>query len=192
LNAPSLRGWNELRALQTWVIILELLAKPRWCGAAMLTRRAFHIGTLSLGASVFSVTVRGQPADAITIRIRLDDSVRQSIPPLVQRNLIIEPDQSDEAKELVRRSPPSRAVPIIFIVVGAMSIPLIVQMMREALRQVYYGGVLIDMRKQPVTVTSDPQIPANMIFMIDAEGKTTRFTSDQLSPELLISFFKAK
>jgi hypothetical protein len=161
-------------------------------GAGMLTRRTLQFAMVALGAAAFPARLQSEPVDKIEIRIRVDDAVRQSIPPIVQRNLVIEPDPSDEAKELVRRSPPSRAVPIIFIVVGAMSIPLIVQMMREALRQVYYGGVLIDMRKQPVTVTSDPQIPANMIFMIDPEGKTTRFTSDQLSPELLISFMNTK
>ena len=79
-----------------------------------------------------------------------------------------------------------------FIVAGAISIPVVVQMMREALRQVYYGGVLVDTRTQPVSVKSDPSIPGNMVFVIDAEGKTTRYTSDQLSPELLLSVFKAQ
>src|SRR5262245_32902429 len=121
----------------------------------MLTRRTLHVSMLSLGAAAFPAWLRGEPANTIRLRIRIDDSVRQSIPPLVQQHLVIEPDHSDEAKDLVRRSPPSRAVPIIFIVVGAISIPVVVQMMREALRQVYYGGVLIDMRTQPVNVKSD-------------------------------------
>jgi hypothetical protein len=53
--------------------------------------------------------------------------------------LTIEQDESDEAKELIRRSPPARAVPIVLIIVGTMAVPLVVQMIREALRQIYYG-----------------------------------------------------
>jgi len=52
--------------------------------------------------------------------------------------------------------------------------------------------VMLDMRTQPPNVTSDPKIPANMLFVIDGDGKMSRFTSDQLSPELLTLFFKVK
>jgi hypothetical protein len=45
-------------------------------------------------------------------------SVRAGIPPIVQRNLTIESDQSEEAKDLARRSPDTRAAPIILIIVG--------------------------------------------------------------------------
>jgi hypothetical protein len=158
----------------------------------VLTRRAFHTIAFSLAAAAIPIGTRGQQGETITIRARVDDSVRQSIPLILQQNLRIELDQSEEANELIRRSPAARAAPIIFIVVGAMAVPVVLQMMREALRQIYYGGVLVDMRSQPPSVTSDPKIPANMVFVIDAEGKYSRFTSDQLSPELLASIFKAK
>jgi hypothetical protein len=157
----------------------------------MLTRRTLQIVIFSLGAAAIRAPARSQVDDTVTIRIRIDDSVRQAIPPLVQRNLTIERDQSEEADELIRRSPPARAVPIIFIVVGAMAVPVVLQMMREALRQVYYGGVLIDIRAQPPAVTSDPKIPGNMVFLIDRDGKTTQFTSDQLNPTLLAQLLKA-
>jgi hypothetical protein len=145
---------------------------------------------LSLGVAAVSVCARAQQGEMVTIRIRVDDSVRQAIPPIIQRDLTIEHDQSSEAQDLIRRSPPARAVPIIFIIAGAMSISVVVQMIREALRQVYYGGVLIDMRTTPPSVTSNPSLPGNMVFVIDPEGKTTRYTSDQLSPELLLSVLK--
>jgi hypothetical protein len=35
-------------------------------------------------------------------------------------------------------------------------------------------------------------IPANMIFVIDTEGKTSRFTNDQLSLEVLKLALKVK
>jgi hypothetical protein len=158
----------------------------------VLTRRTFHIVTFLLGATTFSRAASAQQGDTVTIRIRADESVRAVIPPIIQQNLKIEPDQSEEANDLARRSPPERAVPIIFIIVGAMAVPVVLQMIREALRQTYYGGVMIDMRSQPPNVTSDPKIPGNMVFLVDTDGKTTRYTSDQLSPELLGSLLKAK
>jgi len=145
-----------------------------------------------LGTTAFSRAASAQQGDTVTIRIRADESARAVIPPIVQRNLTIEPDQSEDAKDLARRSPPERAVPIIFIIAGAMAVPVVLQMIREALRQTYYGGVMIDMRSQPPNVTSDPKIPGNMVFVVDTDGKTTRYTSDQLSPELLGSLLKAK
>jgi hypothetical protein len=155
------------------------------------TRRTFHIVAFFIANTAFSRAASAQ-GDTVTVRIRADESVRAVIPPIAQRNLTIEPDQSEEAKDLARRSPPERAVPIIFIIAGAMAVPMVLQMIREALRQSYYGGVILDMRSQPPNVTSDPKIPGNMVFVIDAGGKTTRYTSDQLSPELLGSLLKAK
>jgi hypothetical protein len=158
----------------------------------MLTRRTFHTAIVSFGAASLSERAGGQQGDTVTVRMRVDQSVRAAIPPLAQRNLTIEPDRSQEAKDLALRSPPERAIPIIFIIAGAMAVPMVLQMIREALRQTYYGGVIIDMRTEPPTVTSDPKIPGNMVFLIEAGGKTTRYTSDQLSPELIGALLKAK
>jgi hypothetical protein len=154
----------------------------------MLTRRASIVAVL---LSFAKAPVNAQD-DTVTVRIRVDDSVRQTIPPILQRRLTIEQDPSDEANELIRRSPPARAVPVMFIIVGAMAVPLVLQMVRESLRQIYYGGVLIDMRTQPSTVTSDPRVPGNMVFVIDTSGKTMQFTSDQLTPAMLGELLKAK
>jgi hypothetical protein len=140
---------------------------------------------LSLGAAAFSRGASGQQGDTVTVRIRADDSVRAGIPPIVQRNLTIESDQSEEAKDLARRSPDTRAAPIILIIVGAIAVTELLQMIKELLRQVYYGGVVIDTRSQPPSVTNDPKIPANMVFVIDSEGKTSRFTNDKLSLDVL-------
>jgi hypothetical protein len=158
----------------------------------MLTRRAFHITIVSFGAATLSKRASSQQGDMVTVRMRVDESVRAAIPPLAQRNLTIEPDRSQEAKQLAQRAPPERAIPIIFIIAGAMAVPMVLQMIREALRQTYYGGVIIDMRSEPPSVTSDPKIPGNMVFVIDTGGTTTRYTSDQLSPELIGTLLKAK
>jgi hypothetical protein len=158
----------------------------------MLTRRTFHIVLLSLGAAAFPRGASGQQDDTVTVRIRADDSVRAVIPPIAQRDLTIEPDRSEEAKELARRSPDTRAVPIILIIVGAIAVTELLKMIKELLRQTYYGGIVIDMRPQPPSVTNDPKIPANMVFVIDAEGKTKQFTDDQFSLNVLKLALKVK
>jgi hypothetical protein len=156
----------------------------------MLTRRSFNIVIISLGTAGVPRGASAQQGDMITVRIRTDESVRALIPPIVQGTLTIEPDQSKEAKELAKRSPPDRAVPVLFIIVGAIAVTELLQMIQELVRQFYYGGVLIDTRSHPPNVTSDSKIPANMIFIIDADGKTTRYTSDQFSLDVLKAALK--
>lgn len=158
----------------------------------MLTRRTFHIAAVSGAAAALSTAANGQQGDTVTVRMRVDESVRAAIPLMAQRNLAIERDQSEAAKELAGKAPAGRAIPIIFIIAGALAVPVVVQMIREALRQTYYGGVLIDLRTQPPNVTSDLKIPGNMVFVTEPDGKTTRYTSDQLSPELIGAILKAK
>jgi len=161
--------------------------------AAVLTRRALHVVVLSLGAAAaLPVSVAAQESEAVTLRMRVDDSVRHSIPPILQRNLSIEQDQSEEAKELIRRAPPGRAVPVMFIVVGVIAMPVVVQVIRESLFQTHYGGVLVDMRSQPASITSDPKIPSNLVFVIDASGKMSQFKDDQLSAAALGPLLRTK
>jgi hypothetical protein len=158
----------------------------------VLTRRTFHIVCIVLGTAPFSRPASAQQGDTVTVRIRADETVRAVIPPIVQGNLSIEPDQSEAAKQLAERAPAAKAVPIIFIIVGAIAVTELLQMIKELVRQVYYGGVVIDTRSQPPSVSNDPKIPGNMVFVIETGGKTTRYTSDQLSPELLATLLKAK
>src|ERR1700726_3733597 len=158
----------------------------------MITRRYFQSFGLFLGFSFFSPLARAQDGGSVMVRIRVDETARTIIPPIVQSKLSIKRDDSEEARALADRSPPDRAVPIILIIIGAIAIPLLIELVREALRQVYYGGVVIDLRANPATITNDPKIPGSMVFVIDTEGKTTRYTSDQVSPELLESLLKHK
>jgi hypothetical protein len=104
----------------------------------MLTRRRFHV--VVFGAVTLPNSVGGQQNELVTVRIRADDSVRAVLSPIAQGNLTIEPDQSEAAEDLARRSPPQRAVPVFFIIIGAMAVTELVQMIRDMLRQVYYGG----------------------------------------------------
>ena len=146
----------------------------------MLTRRRFHKVGLVLTALFICGRSRAQLQDTVTVRVRADETVRGVLQPIEASNLTIDnPTIPKRRKNLPRESPPGRAAPIILIIVGAIAVTELLKMIRELYRQTYYGGVLIDNRTQPPTITSDPAIPASMVFVIDHDGKTSEFTSDQ-------------
>ena len=158
----------------------------------MLTRRRFHKVGLVLTALFICGRSRAQLQDTVTVRVRADETVRGVLQPIEASSLTIEPDHSEAARELAARVPPGRAAPIILIIVGAIAVTELLKMIRELYRQTYYGGVLIDNRTQPPTITSDPAIPASMVFVIDHDGKTSEFTSDQFDLDALKIALKLK
>jgi hypothetical protein len=151
----------------------------------MMKRRTFFTTSLLLSPVLWSLVASAQEGDEVVVRIRVDDSVQDSIPSIIQKQLTITPDTSAEASDLARRVPSSRAVPVIVVIVGALTIPILSQMVKELLRQTYYGGVIIDTRSLPPSITSDPKIPGNMVVIIDHDGKASQLANDQLSPDIL-------
>jgi hypothetical protein len=158
----------------------------------MLTRRQFYALSVGLGATSFTLIVHGQTDERVTVRIRADDAARAVLQPIEQKNLKIEPDNSEAARKLAERVPPGRAVPVLVIIAGAIAVTELLKMIQELYRQTYYGGVVIDTRQQPPEISSDPTIPGNMVFVIDAEGKTTQYTGSQFSLDALKLAFKLK
>jgi hypothetical protein len=142
---------------------------------AMLTRRNFQIAIYSMAAAMLSQTASSQDDEKVTIRVRADETVRNVLRPIEQHDLSIQPDQSDEAKTLAERTPPGRAVPIILIIVGAIAVVRLLEMIKELYRKTYYGGVVIDTRSQPPSITNDVKIPADMVFVINKDGTTSQF-----------------
>jgi hypothetical protein len=159
----------------------------------MLTRRDFYGAICVLGATGHPFSVHAQAGNGgIAVRIRIDDSVRGSIPAVILRTLTIEPDHSDVANELINLSPPTRAVPVILIIAGVLAIPVLLEITIELTRQTYYGGVIIDARTQPPLVSNNPKIPANMVFVVGVDGKTYQYTSTELSGDLLRTILGSK
>jgi hypothetical protein len=155
-------------------------------------RLSLYMTMLFLSAATFPQFAGAQGGGSVAVQIRVDDSVRGLVPPVLLNTVRIEPDSSAFAGDLVRRSPPARAVPVIFIIVGTLTVPIVLQMIQELLREAYYGGVVIDARSTPPNITSDPRIPANMVFVTNADGKTNQYTSNQLSTDLLRKILNKK
>jgi len=154
---------------------------------SMLSRR------LSLAAAYWLVaSIRNKLLADSTyqVRIRADDVVKGSVPPVALEDLHIEPDRSTEAQALAQRAPVGRAVPLFVWIIGVMGAPLVWQFVREQVRQYWYGGVLIDARTTPVTITNDLRIPGDMVLIIEASGRSTRYRSSDLSAEIIESALK--
>jgi hypothetical protein len=86
---------------------------------------------------------------------------------------------------MVQLSPPQRAVPVILIAVGVLSIPIIWNSIQEMYREYYYGGVLIDLRQTPPLITSSKTIPSDMTFVTDPSGKVTQYKASEFTQDLL-------
>jgi hypothetical protein len=119
--------------------------------------------------------------------MRLDDSAIKAIPPRLRQNLSVSEDKSPEAQELIASAPPQKAVPVILIVVGVLAIPIIWDAILEMIREVEYGGVIIDLSKQSPEITNSKKIPAGLILIIKADGTHERLQSQDLSRSILTS-----
>jgi hypothetical protein len=126
------------------------------------------------------------------VRIRADETVRGLLPPVALRNLVVEPDRSPDASELAKHAPGERAAPIILVIVGALTLIQILEMIKEMVREYYYGGVLIDARKSPPNILNDLRIPANTLVLIQPDGTIGHFSVDSLPADLLETVLRAK
>jgi hypothetical protein len=157
-----------------------------------LGRRAVLAGWLVW--SLFPVIGRAALPPGVegrSVRIRLDDSAIHAIPGDERVDVKVEEDHSSTAQAMILETPKERAVPIILIVVGVLSIPVIWDTVHEMLRREYYGGVVIDARHTPALITHDKILPADTVLFISADGKSERYESRNISEELLGKLLKS-
>lgn len=131
------------------------------------------------------------PRDRRSVRIQLESTALLAIPGDERSGLSVTQDNSPGAQALIKATPPERAIPVIFIVVGLLSIPVIWDTIREMLRRDEYGGVLIDARQSPPSVMHDRSIPADIVLFIDAQGHSTKVESRNVSEDLLAKMIKS-
>lgn len=116
--------------------------------------------------------------DATPIRIQLDQQALNTIPGDERAGLEVTEDKSSSAEALKESSPPGKAFPIIFIVIGVLSVPSIWAAVQEMLRRHEYGGVVIDTRTSPASIHHDQSLQADLVLVIRADGtaETVRST----------------
>jgi hypothetical protein len=124
------------------------------------------------------------------VHMQIDKGALQKIPGDERTDVAVREDTSSEAQALIRATPPGRAIPVIYIVVGILSIPTIWDTIREMLRRDHYGGVLIDARQIPALITHDRSLPADIVLFIGPDGHSQQYESHNLSQELLLQIAK--
>ena len=125
-----------------------------------------------------------QLAQGASVRIQLDNQELQTLGP-ARSQVQIAPDDSAPAAAMRDAAPPGRAVPLIFVVVGVLAIPVIWRTLRSMFQQVYYGGVIIDTRVTPISIVHDKAIPSGTVMVVNKSGAAQRFDEQDFSESQL-------
>jgi hypothetical protein len=119
------------------------------------------------------------------IRIQLDQQALNTVPGSERVGLDVTEDTSQAAESLKAKSPPGKALPIIFLIVGVLSIPSIWAAIQEMLRRHEYGGVVIDTRTNPANIRHDQAVQADLLLVIKADGSTETVHSTLATEDFL-------
>ncbi|MGH6837846.1 MAG: hypothetical protein ACREDT_03425 [Methylocella sp.] len=123
--------------------------------------------------------------ESTQIRIQLDQQALNTVPGRERVGLEVTEDTSPAAEALKARSPPGKAIPIIYLVVGILSLPSIWSAVQEMLRRHEYGGVIIDARASPPNIHHDQSLQADLVLVIRADGSTETVRSTMATENFL-------
>ena len=123
--------------------------------------------------------------EATQIRIQLDQQALNTVPGDERAGLEVTVDTSPEAQALKARSPPGKAIPIIYLIAGLLSLPSIWSAVQEMLRRREYGGVIIDTRTTPANIHHDPSVQGDLVLVIKADGSTESVRSTLATEDFL-------
>ena len=122
---------------------------------------------------------------AAKVRIQLDQQALNAVPGDERVGLDVTEDTSPAAQALKAHSPPGKAVPIIYLIAGNLSLPSIRSAVQEMLRRHEYGGVVIDTRASPANIRNDPTAQADSVLVIRADGSTESVRSTLVTEDFL-------
>jgi hypothetical protein len=148
--------------------------------------------TLISGAAALLCRSASAENSGVIANLEVDAGTLGSIPGDERAGLDVQRDNSALAHDLSARIPPGKAIPIIYIVIGILSIPTLWSTVREMLRRDYFGGVLIDLRGTQISIVSDPKVPANMVFVVQGDGSVKQFLSEDFSERTLSALIARK
>lgn len=123
--------------------------------------------------------------EAAQIRIQLDQQALNIVPGRERAGLEVTEDTSPAAEALKARNPPGKAVPIIYLIAGILSIPSIWAAVQEMLRRHEYGGVVIDTRTTPANIHHDLAVKADLVLVIRADGSAETVRSTLATEDFL-------
>jgi hypothetical protein len=119
------------------------------------------------------------------VRIQLDQQALNAVPGDERAGLEVREDTSSTAQDLKARSSPGKTLPIIYLIVGILSLPSIRGVVQEMLRHREYGGVAIDTRTSPANIRSDLTAQADSVVVVRADGSTESVPSTLVTEDFL-------
>jgi hypothetical protein len=152
--------------------------------ALQITRRATlsAIWGTCVAASRLHPVMAQAPAK---VRIQLDQQALNAIPGDERVGLDVREDTSLAAQALKAHSRPGKALPIIYLIAGNLSLPSIRGAVQEMLRRREYGGVVIDARASPADIRNDPAAQADTLLVIRADGSTASVRATLVTEDFL-------
>jgi hypothetical protein len=124
-------------------------------------------------------------AETVEVKLRLEQSALLSIPRPARERLEVKRDESPEAQVMIAAAPQQKAVPIFFIALGVAAIPVIYEAILEMRREMEYGGVIIDCRDKPCTITNSPKLPADFVQTVRPDGTTEKYEPQSFTRDVL-------
>ncbi len=126
-----------------------------------------------------------QAQGAALVRMQLEQQALLTIPGRERAGLEVTVDTSPAAKDLMAKSPPGKAAPLISLATGLLSIPSIWSAIQEMLRRPEFGGVVIDARITPVNIQHDPSLEGDCVKAIRADGSIEKIRSTLATQDFL-------
>ena len=152
--------------------------------ALQITRRgalSAAWGTWIAASGLHSVIAQ----EAAEVRMQLDQQALNAVPGDERVGLEVTEDKSPAAQDLRAHSSPGKALPIIYLIAGVLSLPSIRGAVQEMLRRHEYGGVVIDTRTRPANIRSDLTAQADSVLVIRADGSTESVRSTLVTEDFL-------
>lgn len=120
---------------------------------------------------------------ALQIRIQLDQQAFNTVPGDELERLEVTEDTSPAAQGLKARSPPGKAIPVIYLIVGSLSLQSVCAVVQEMLRRSEYGGVTINALTSPPSIYHGQSVPAGLVRVNRADGSTETVRSTQVTED---------
>ena len=138
-------------------------------------------GTCIVASGLHSVMAQ----EAAAVRMQLDQQALNAVPGDERVGLEVTEDTSSAAQGLKAHSLPDKALPIMYLISGVLSLPSIRGAVQEMLRRHEYGGVVIDARTKPANIRNELTAQADSVLVIRADGSTESVRSTLFSEDFL-------
>ncbi len=160
------------------------MLKQNTAAPQKLNRRSALLGLAGGCIAIFRLPA-ARAQGAAQVRMQLEQQALIIIQGRERAGLAVTLDTSPAAEALKARSPPGKAVPIIYLAAGLLSIPSISLAIQEMLRHQEYGGVVIDTQTTPVNIHHDQSLEGDLVMAIRADGSIEKVRSTLATQDFL-------